>query len=109
MEKTSWILSNSLASYPGKTEVLSNTGIIECQNDKCQNKIKLDSDWGTVVDMGMFAGNIYLLTNANIWRYQTTETGFGTKQSWIAKTEVVDLSGSTSLTIDGSLWVTKSL
>ncbi len=97
-----------LASYPGKTEVLSNTGIIECQNDKCQNKIKLDSDWGTVVDMGMFAGNIYLLTNANIWRYQTTETGFGTKQSWIAKTEVVDLSGSTSLTIDGSLWVTKS-
>jgi hypothetical protein len=88
-----------LASYPGKTEVLSNTGIIECQNDKCQNKIKLDSDWGTVVDMGMFAGNIYLLTNANIWRYQTTETGFGTKQKW------TEISNASSLTIDGSIWL----
>ncbi len=95
-----------LSSYPGKTEILTDIGIIECQNDKCQNKIKSDPEWGTVVDMGMFAGNIYLLTKDMIWRYQTTETGFGTKQAWLSKTEKVDLSGSTTLTIDGSLWVT---
>lgn len=95
-----------LASYPGKTEILSENGIVECQNSKCQNKIKIDEDWGNVVDMGMFAGNIYLLTKTNIWRYQTAEDGFGNKQNWIAKGETVDLAGVTSLAIDGSLWIT---
>lgn len=97
-----------VASYPGKTEILADKGIIELQNSKSKLQIVSDKDWGTTIDMGMYAGNIYLLTNNAIWRYQTTETGFGTKQSWIAKTESVDLNGSTSLTIDGSLWIAKS-
>lgn len=97
--------SKLMASYPGKTEILTNSGIVECQNGKCQNKIKIDEDWEEVVDMGMFAGNIYLLTKTNIWRYQSGEAGFGNKQNWIAKSETVDLTGVTSLTIDGSIWI----
>ncbi len=96
-----------IASYPGKTEILSKNGIVECSvlSTQCSVKIKLDEDWGEVVDMGMFAGNIYLLTRSNIWRYQTAETGYGDKQNWLAKSETVDLSGSTTLAIDGSLWI----
>lgn len=97
--------AKNLATYPGKIEILTNSGIVECQNDKCQNKIKIDEDWGEVVDMGMFAGNIYLLTKTNIWRYQSGEAGFGNKQNWIAKSETVDLTGATTLAIDGSLWL----
>lgn len=98
-----------LATYPGKTMVFSEKGILECSmiNNQCSIKIKTDSEWGEVVGMRMFASNIYLLTKTNIWRYQSTETGFGTKQSWVAKTENVDLAGSTSLTIDGSVWVNR--
>ncbi|MEK7163975.1 MAG: hypothetical protein AAB768_02405 [Patescibacteria group bacterium] len=96
-----------IAAYPGKTEILSKNGIVECSVliTHCSVKIKFDEDWGEVVDMGMFAGNIYLLTKTNIWRYQSGEAGYGNKQNWIAKSETVDLSGSTTLAIDGSLWI----
>ncbi|MDP1743771.1 MAG: hypothetical protein Q8L51_03205, partial [Candidatus Amesbacteria bacterium] len=88
-----------ITSYPGKIEILTTKGVVELQNAKSKLQIVSDNDWGTVVDMGMFAGNIYLLTNANIWRYQTTETGFGTKQKW------TEIANTSSLTIDGSVWL----
>jgi len=96
-----------IASYPGKTEIMTKNGIVECSvlSAQCSVKIKLDEDWGEVVDMGMFAGNIYLLTKTNIWRYQSGEDGYRSKQNWLAKSETVDLSSSTALTIDGSLWI----
>jgi hypothetical protein len=98
----------TLAVYPGKIEVLSDKGIVECQtsNNKCQVTVQADGDWGNIVDMGMFGGNIYLLSNQEIWRHQVTETGFSQKQDWLAEGEdKSDLSQSQSLSIDGSLWI----
>ncbi len=98
----------TLAVYPGKVEVLSDKGIVECSTSKtkCSVKVEADSDWGSVVDMGMFGGNIYLLTNQAIWRHQVTEDGFSKKQDWLAESEdKTGLSQSVSLSIDGSLWI----
>lgn len=91
------------ASYPGKTEIFSDKGIIECSvpSDQCSVKMKFDSEWGEVRDMSMFAGNIYLLTDKKIWRHQTAESGFGNKQSW------AEVNAADSLAIDGNVWVVR--
>ena len=98
-----------MATYPGKTTILSEKGIIECQmsNVKCQIVVKADDEWGEIVDMGMWGGNIYLLSKTGIWKLQGGESGYGTKQAWLAKAEdTTSLSLSQSMAIDGSVWVT---
>ena len=92
-----------IASYPGKIEIFSDKGVIEClvSGVQCSVKIKLHQDWGEIKDMAMFTGNIYLLSDKKIWRHQTAESGFGNKQSW------VDLTAGDFLAIDGNVWVTR--
>ena len=92
-----------IASYPGKIEIFSDKGVIEClvSGVQCSVKIKFDQDWGEIKDMAMFTGNIYLLSDKKIWRHQTAESGFGNKQSW------VDLTAGDFLAIDGNVWVTR--
>jgi len=93
-----------LATYPGKTTVLSDKGIVEFPNPRVV--VKLDSEWGEIVDMGMWGGNIYLLTKSGIWKHQGGESGYGAKQAWLAKSEdTVALADAKDMTIDGSLWV----
>ena len=96
-----------MAVYPGKITVLSDKGLVECDlAGSCQTKVPFDSAWGQVVDMQMFAGNIYLLTPAGVWRHQVTDTGYGPKQAWLAGSEDTSQLGSSSnLAIDASLWV----
>ncbi|KKU02668.1 MAG: hypothetical protein UX99_C0012G0014 [Candidatus Amesbacteria bacterium GW2011_GWB1_47_26] len=93
-----------LATYPGKTVVLSDKGIVECQGlgAKCQVVVKPDDGWGEIVDMGMWGGNIYLLSKAGIWKHQGGEGGYGAKQSWLS--EAGDYLG---MAIDGSVWITE--
>ncbi len=93
-----------LATYPGKATILSEKGIVQCSvlSTQCSVVVKPDDGWGEVVDMGMFAGNIYLLSKSGIWRHQTVEGGYGAKQSWSSET-----GGYLSMAIDGSVWITE--
>ena len=94
-----------MAVYPGKITVLSDKGIVECSlTGSCKIVIPPDSTWGQVMDMQMFAGNIYLLTQNNILRYQVTDEGYGVKQKWLADTEN-GLSQSLNMAIDASVWI----
>lgn len=97
-----------LATYPGKAEVLSSKGVVECSipTGSCKVVISPDAEWGQIVDMGMFGGNIYLLSHSGIWRHQVSETGFSAKQAWIGEGEDTSpIVQSTSMVIDGSVWV----
>ncbi len=97
-----------LATYPGKTVVFSDKGIVQCSmsNVQCSMAAKSDDGWGEVVDMGMWGGNIYLLSKTGIWKLQGGESGYGAKQAWLAGTEdTTSLSQSQSMAIDGSVWV----
>ncbi len=72
----------------------------------CSMAAKSDDGWGEVVDMGMWGGNIYLLSKTGIWKLQGGESGYGAKQAWLAGTEdTTSLSQSQSMAIDGSVWV----
>lgn len=96
-----------LAVYPGKTEVLSDKGIVECKTTNCSTKVKADGEWKDIAGIGMFAGNAYLLDRGSnqIYRYAVTDSGFGGKTKWIGKDETVDFSAASGLAIDGSIWV----
>ncbi len=99
-----------VAGYPGKIEVLSDKGIVECsQTGSCKGVVAASADWSPAVDMKMFAGNIYLLTSSNIWRFQVSDTGFGTAQGWLASGEDNSrLATSSHMAIDAFVWVMQS-
>ncbi len=100
-----------LASYPGKVEVLGSKGIVECSVSgvQCSVKIPVDPAWGQIAGMGMFGGNINLLSDLTIWRHQVSDTGFTEKADWLAKTEDNSiLAGRHSMAIDGFIWVAGS-
>ncbi|GEM_PF-5072361 len=94
-----------LATYPGKTVVFSDKGIVQCSmlNPQCSIAVKPDEGWGEIVDMGMWGGNIYLLSKTGIWKHQGGESGYGAKQSWLS--EAGDYLG---MAIDGSVWITET-
>lgn len=100
--------TRTLASYPGKVEVLSDKGVVECAitGKQCALKIPFDAGWGVISGMGMFGGNIYLLSDQTIWRHQVTDTGFSEKGDWLAASEDKSLlTGRHSMAIDGFIWV----
>ena len=88
--------------------VLTNEGIneIELKTKNLKLKIKKDSDWGEIVDMASFGGNLYLLdkTKSNIWKYIGGEAGFSEKRNYL--TGEYNLSNAISMAIDGSVWLT---
>ncbi|MFH0863758.1 MAG: hypothetical protein V1858_01565 [Candidatus Gottesmanbacteria bacterium] len=82
-------------------------GILKCQvsNNKCSVVIETDKDWGDIVDIKAFGTNIYLLDRAGnkIWKYSGTGNGFGQKVNYLD--QELSLSGATSMTIDGVVWI----
>lgn len=76
--------------------------------------IKADEEWGKVVSLSTFAGNLYLLTTKTIWQYpsfaEATEgkPAFGSKRQWLKDGSQVDFSNTQNMTVDGSIWVSKS-
>jgi len=96
-----------LATYPGRAEVWGDKGVVEWQGEKTRTVIVPDSEWGNIVGIKMFAGNIYLLDSGKgqIWKYASTETGFGSRQAWVGEAGGADLTAARGMAIDGSVWV----
>lgn len=89
--------------------VLAKEGIIQIEGKekKKELKIKKDDDWGEIVDLTAFGGNLYLLDKGKnqIWKYIGTETGFSAKTNYLNQDVTPDFSQAKSLAIDGSIWV----
>ncbi len=99
----------SLATiYDDRAYVLTEEGIVEVQteNKRTNLVIEKDEDWGEILAIGAYGGNLYLVDKSGmIWRYPATETGFGTKQEWFGSGVSSDLSEIVSMAIDGSIWL----
>ncbi|TSC53110.1 MAG: Uncharacterized protein LiPW16_488, partial [Microgenomates group bacterium LiPW_16] len=91
-----------------KAYVLTNEGIVEIElkTKNLRLKIKKDSEWGEIKALNFFAGNLYLLdkTKSSIWKYVGGEAEFSPKRNYL--TDEYDLSNSSSMAIDGSVWLT---
>lgn len=95
----------SASIYDGKAYVVTSKGIVEVIQTASSLVVDKD-DWGDVFKIGMFGGNIYLLSRQNmIWRHPVTPAGFGSKQTWLAKDVQVDFATAVDWAIDGSIWV----
>ncbi len=65
--------------------------------------------WGTLTDVQLFGGNLYLLDQgkAQIWKYIPEGNGFGPVRNYISSDVTVDLSDAVSFAIDGNVWIGK--
>ncbi|MEK7097133.1 MAG: hypothetical protein AAB859_02330 [Patescibacteria group bacterium] len=82
-------------------------GVYQIIDGKTKKIIEDDKDWGKIVDLAVFNGNIYLLDQGKdeIWKYMVAESGVGGKNSYFQSGQSVDLSTVNSLSIDGSVYL----
>ena len=69
--------------------------------------IKKATDWISIKAMTAFGGNIYLLDQGKgrIWKYVATASAFSDIREYLNPDFFPDLSKTTNLTIDGSVWL----
>lgn len=68
--------------------------------------IKKDEKWGKINSLIAYGGSIYLLDQGKdmVWKYIVTNEGFADVQRYL-NTGHIDLSSSSDMGIDGSVWV----
>lgn len=75
--------------------------------EEIEKVIEADEDWGSVVDMGMYFGNIYLLDaeNSDIYKYVVVQNGYADKATYFFSGTEVNLQGATAMALDTSIYV----
>lgn len=99
-----------IASYGDKLYVFTPQGIhqVRLSDQKTvPTIIPASPEWGTITDMAAFGGNLYLLdtTKSRIWKYVATEKGFSTLFEYLNPDTLPDLTRTTNMAIDGSVWL----
>jgi DNA-binding beta-propeller fold protein YncE len=106
----------SVTLHGDKYYALTGEGIIQFRSTdkKSTSIIKRDDSWGTITSFVSFAGNLYLLdtTKSRIWKYVATEDaapaggqGFSDIREYLNPDVLPDLSQTTNMAIDGSVWL----
>jgi len=99
-----------VATFLPKVYLLTERGILEFDKETKREKlvIEADEEWGEIIDLRAFGGNLYLLDkDGEIWKYPGIEGGFGAYRRWL-KGEEPDFSNAVGMSIDGSVWVLKA-
>lgn len=86
---------------------ITGEGVFQIVDGKAKKIIENDKDWGKITDLAVFNGNIYLLDQEKdeIWKYLSTESGFGNKNPYFQSGQSIDLSQVNSLSVDGSIYL----
>ena len=76
------------------------------ENGNIKKVVEKDSEWGTIVSINIYGGNIYLLDSQknDIYKYLVAENGYSSKNSYL-KGYQLDLSDSNSVAIDSSIYI----
>jgi len=98
--------------YSGRGFVLAEAGIVEVAfaGKTSALAVERDPEWGKIVDLQVFAGNLYLLDQlkGEIFRYRGTEGGFSRRERWLGEGVFPDFSQARAMVIDGDIWVLDS-
>ncbi len=104
----------SLVSAEGDGAVVygvSRRGIAKVKENESNVKHPLEgqSSWGTLTDVQVFGGSVYVLDSGNnqIWKHIPEGEGFSTVRNYVSSDSVVDFTDASSFAIDGSVWVAK--
>jgi len=98
---------NVFAYYEGRYYVLTDSRVMEGEERREKVKGALDTqDWGEVVSMVGYGGNLYLLdTEGEILKYVRLDDGFSEKSDYLASDVKPDFSKAVTMAIDGAVWV----
>ena len=82
-------------------------GVYQIVDGEAKKVIENDKDWGKIIDLAVFNGNIYLFDRDKdeVWKYLGGVGVFGDKNSYFSTGQSIDLSQVNSLTIDGSIYL----
>lgn len=97
-----------LAVHGETVYLLTDEGIKQIKGlSQAELVVKQNEEWGEIIDLVAYAGNLYLLDKANgqIFKYLITETGFSNKRPYLAAEIKPDFSSALAMAIDGSVWV----
>lgn len=104
---------HTAAIYGTSIYVMTPEGIhiISLDTPAKQQLIPKSDQWGMIGDITTFGGNIYLLDTgkSRIWKYVAVDTpgtnGFSDIREYLNPDTLPDLSQTTGITIDGSVWM----
>lgn len=76
-------------------------------DDKIKQVIKKDDDWGDLVGLSIFNGNLYFLDSKKdeIYKYLVGADAYSAKASYFKSGQSIDLKNANSLAIDSSVYV----
>jgi hypothetical protein len=97
-----------LSVYEGGVYVLADEGVLRVDKGRDLRVVEADADWQGIVDMKMYAGNIYMLDQdaSDVYKYtRFMEDTYGAKVSYFALDERPKLPNLSILSIDGLVYV----
>lgn len=97
-----------LAAIHGESiYILVGDEITAIRDKKSSSAVRKTNEWKKISVMTAYAGNLYLLDSgaSRIWKYIAAENGFSNLSEYLNPDTFVDLSGATSMAIDGAVWV----
>lgn len=98
-----------ISAYEGRVYVLTKSGgIYRIEKTKSTQLIKPDSSWGKIVDMKLYASNIYLLDGerGDIYKYPgISENEFGTQVPYLVEEMRGTLKNARQIVITGPVYV----
>ncbi len=101
--------AQTISLHGNNIYILNSKGIvsIDISSKTSKTVISKDDQWGQIMSLAAFAGNIYLLdiTNSIVWKYIATDFGFSGRYSYFNPDVRVDLKNASQLVIDGAVWV----
>jgi len=74
---------------------------------KTKEIIPKDDEWGTITDMKVYNGNIYLLDTEKdeIYKYLVADGGYSGKNSYVKSGQAISMTKANSLAIDTSVYL----
>ena len=99
---------SAMFARTGGLVLLSDNGIYEIKDDKLDKVIEVADEWGEISDIYGWLGNLYLLDVEKdmTWQYPAIKNGYGAIREWNKEVDLPDWPSGSSLTVDGSIWVT---
>jgi|GEM_PF-650196 len=82
-------------------------GIFKFTTQRKVNNIVEEDGLKNIVDMELYNGNIYVVDEAadEIYKFLVTESGYSNKQSYFGSGQTIDLTDTTGMSIDGSVYI----
>lgn len=76
-------------------------------NEKPTRIIEDDKDWGNIIDINVYNGNLYVLDQGKdeIYKYLVAENGYSAKNSYVRSDSATQFKKANSLSIDSSVYV----